>query len=104
MATIVQLINAKELHPKREQRSLSWSEDANEGFRSVFVKREIIEMLILNLWWLKHIVTSLVQDTRSARSFRSSLSTSIFFNTEYLLPWLGLQHLHSHLSPCLIDH
>jgi len=60
--------DAKQLHPKREQRSLSWSEDANEGFRSVFCKEEIIEVLILNQYWLKHMVISLVQDTMSARS------------------------------------
>lgn len=33
-----------------------------------FVKREIIEVLILNQYWLKHMVISLVQDTMSARS------------------------------------
>jgi hypothetical protein len=63
MAKIAELINAKELHPKREQRSLLWSEDAHEDFSKCFGNMEIIEVLILNQYWLKHMAISLVQDT-----------------------------------------
>lgn len=96
--------DAKELHPKREQRSLSWSEDANEGFRSVFCKE--------GNYWGAHSQPVLAETHghlsgtgyNECKELRSSLSAPIFFNTEYLLFWLGLQHLHSPLSPRLIDH